>query len=237
MARLKITERIWLWIDERFDVADVMFPFLKKPVPRHAASPIYCLGGMAVLTFLIQAITGIFLGLYYVPTPDQAHDSIIYIMTVVPFGSIMRSLHHWSANLMIASVVLHLLRVFFTASYKNPRELNWMLGVLLLAFTVFFGFTGYILPWNQVSFWGSTIALQITATMPIIGPILAKILMGGDSIGGPTLLRLYILHVMVLPLVLTLSMLLHFVIIRLQGISGPVYKPFDENSDQKIKGL
>lgn len=214
--------RVGDWLDERFDVRIPLEAFLKKPVPKHAIRWYFCLGGITFALFVIQGATGILLSLYYKPTPEGAYDSILFIMNNVRFGWLIRSIHSWSATLMIAACVAHMLRVFFTGSYKKPRELNWVAGVLLLLLTLAFGFTGYLLPWDQKALWGSTVGSEILGVVPLIGNSLLGLLRSGPDITGLTLTRFYGLHMLVLPVLTFLFLGVHFIIIRRQGISGPL---------------
>lgn len=214
--------RVGDWFDERFDVRVPLEAFLKKPVPKHAIKWYFCLGGITFALFLIQGVTGILLSLYYRPTPEGAYESILFIMNNVRFGWLIRSIHSWAATLMIAFCVAHMLRVFITGSYKKPRELNWVAGVFLLLLTLAFGFTGYLLPWDQKALWGSTVGSEILGIVPFIGGWLLGLLRGGLEITGLTLTRFYGIHMLVLPLLTFLFLGAHFIIIRRQGISGPL---------------
>jgi cytochrome b6 len=214
--------RVGDWFDERFDVRIPLEAFLKKPVPKHAIRWYFCLGGITFALFLIQGVTGILLSLYYRPTPGEAYESILFIMNNVRFGWLIRSIHSWSATLMIAFCLAHMLRVFFTGSYKNPRELNWVAGTVLLLLTLAFGFTGYLLPWDQKALWGSTVGSEILGIIPGIGGWLLGLLRGGIEITGLTLTRFYGIHMLVLPVLVFIFLAIHFVIIRRQGISGPL---------------
>ncbi len=219
-----VVDSVWAWVEVRFKLSreEDVRPLLKKPVPRHATNPIYCLGGISFLSFLLLVGSGILLARYYIPTPEKAYDTVRFIMLEVPMGSLIRSIHHWSANIMVAAIVLHMLRVFFTGSYKNPRELNWIIGMLLLFTTLVAGFSGYLLPWDQLSFWATTVGLQIPAVIPVIGPAMLKVFIGGGEVTGETLSRFYFLHIFMMPLTLLTLMGLHFLIVRRQGISGPL---------------
>ena len=214
--------RVGDWFDERFDVRIPLEAFLKKPVPKHAIRWYFCLGGITFALFLIQGVTGILLSLYYRPTPGEAYESILFIMNNVRFGWLIRSIHSWSSTLMIAFCVAHMLRVFITGSYKKPRELNWVAGMVLLLLTLAFGFTGYLLPWDQKALWGSTIGSEILGIIPGIGAWLLGLLRGGLEITGLTLTRFYGIHMLVLPVLVVVFLAAHFVIIRRQGISGPL---------------
>ena len=214
--------RVGDWFDERFDVRIPLEAFLKKPVPKHAIRWYFCLGGITFALFLIQGVTGILLSLYYRPTPGEAYESILFIMNNVRFGWLIRSIHSWSSTLMIAFCVAHMLRVFITGSYKNPRELNWVAGMFLLLLTLAFGFTGYLLPWDQKALWGSTVGSEIVGIIPGIGSWLLGLLRGSMEITGLTLTRFYGIHMLVLPVLVIVFLAVHFVIIRRQGISGPL---------------
>jgi quinol-cytochrome oxidoreductase complex cytochrome b subunit len=210
------------WFDERFDIRIPLEAFLKKPVPKHAIKWYFCLGGITFALFLIQGVTGILLSLYYKPTTTEAYESILFIMNNVRFGWLIRSIHSWSSTLMIAFCVAHMMRVLITGSYKNPRELNWVAGVVLLLLTLAFGFTGYLLPWDQKALWGSTVGSEILGIIPGIGAWLLGLLRGGMEITGLTLTRFYGIHMLVLPVLAFIFLGVHFIIIRRQGISGPL---------------
>lgn len=187
--------------------------------------PFYCLGGIALLSFVICGITGMVLALYYVPStegsPSAAYGSIEHIMEEVSFGYMFRAIHHWSANIMIAAVVLHMLRVYFTGAYRNPRELNWVAGVFLLGLTLFYGYSGYLLPWNQLSYWAGTIGLEMCRTVPLMGDWFAELIFGGISLGAATLTRMYFVHVLFLPIATITLMVVHLLAVYIQGLAEP----------------
>jgi len=191
-----------------------------RVVPKHATNYIYCFGGIAFVLFVILAATGIMLAIYYQPTPDKAYQSVLDITTNVKFGWLIRSIHRWAAGAMVLLVFAHMLRVFFTGAYKAPRELNWLTGVLLLVLTLGFGFTGYLLPWDQKAYWATKVGTDIAGSVPLVGHFLLVSLRGGDQISAATLGRFYDLHVMVLPAVILILLLGHFWMIRRHGISG-----------------
>jgi len=191
-------------------------------VPLFATRWYYCLGGITFALFAIQGITGIMLAAYYQPTPEGAYSSIQYIENEVRFGSSIRAIHHWAANGMVVMVVAHMLRVFITGAYKPPRELNWVNGIFLLVLTLAFGFTGYLLPWDQTAFWASTVGTEIAGAEPIIGNLALVFLRGGWDIAAVTLTRFYALHIMVLPAAILLFLVGHFLMIRRQGIARPL---------------
>ncbi len=189
--------------------------------------PFYYLGGIIVVCAITLAITGSLLSVYYVPSavggpgePTPAYESLRYIMTKVPFGYILRGVHHWAANLMIAAVALHMVRVFFTSGYVRPRELNWILGIGLFGLTLLFGFSGYVLPWDQLSYWAGTVGLEITKSIPFVGEMLASIGFGG-SLSAETVSKMYGFHVALLPMAGASLVLIHLIIIWIQGMAEP----------------
>ena len=208
------------WWVKRFGLSSVMEDQFNRVVPRHATNYIYCFGGIALVLFIILAITGIMLAIYYQPTPDKAYQSILDITQRVQFGWWIRSIHRWAAGGMVLLVFAHMLRVFFTGAYKAPRELNWLTGVLLLVLTLGFGFTGYLLPWDQKAYWATKVGTDIAGSVPFIGHFLLVSLRGGDQISAATLGRFYDLHVLVLPAIIVVLLLGHFWMIRRHGISG-----------------
>ncbi len=218
---MALSDKLSKWLDDRFKLRELLYPIVKHPAPEYAVSnPLYCLGGTAFLCFLILVTTGIFLAMYYKPTPLEAYKSVEHIMLAVPMGSLVRSVHHWSANMMIAAVMLHMIRVYFMAAYKKPRELNWVVGISLLLITTTFGFSGYLLPWDQLAFWATKIGTGIAGSIPIAGVYISLILVGGNDIGAETLTRFYAIHVMILPIAIAVLLMLHFLMVRIQGISG-----------------
>jgi len=190
-----------------------------EPVPYHLKKWWFCLGGTVLYLFVVQVITGIALTFYYVPSTEQAFESVVFITQEVRFGWFIRSLHKWSANCMIVAVFLHILRVYFTGAYRRPRQLNWCIGLLLLGVTLTFGFTGYSLVYEQLSFWGATVACNLAEAVPLIGPTLGYFLRGGPEIGPNTLTRFYVLHIAFLPTVSLILLGLHILLIRLHGVT------------------
>lgn len=208
-------------LDRRLDLKEALEALLKKPVPKHV-NFFFCFGGITFLCFVMQVVTGILLLFYYKPTPADAYASVIHITNAVPFGWLIRSIHFWAANFMIAFVFLHMIRVFVSKAYQEPRDFNWVIGVMLLCVTLGFGFTGYLLPWTQLSYWATTVGTEIPGAIPIIGPHIRLILRGGIDVSGETLIRFFALHVVVLPAVAVIFLMLHFLIIKRQGISEPL---------------
>ena len=218
-----IGERLAEPFDERLDLRNrIKTRVFAKPVPLHSRTIWYCFGGLTFIVAVLQGLTGLFLTLYYAPTPERAYSSVFYISNYVQYGWLIRSIHAWGAQLMVIFIIIHIIRVFVTASYKHPRELNWVAGVVLFVVTMAFGLTGYLLPWDQKAYWGSTIFVQLMGQVPIAGAWMAHLVMGGDSLGGPTLTRFYSAHIMLLPAVLIGLLFVHFWMVRKQGISGPL---------------
>ncbi|MCI0521269.1 MAG: cytochrome b N-terminal domain-containing protein [Chloroflexi bacterium] len=217
-----LTTRAFDWFDQRYEVRDPLSKVLNKPVPKYALRWWYCLGGITAFLFLVQGFTGILLAFYYRPTPEAAYASIQFIESQVQFGAAIRAIHHWAANGMILMCTAHMLRVLISGAYKPPREMNWMSGVLLLVLTLAFGFTGYLLPWDQRAFWATTVGSEIAAAIPVIGnPALVFLRVGWD-VGALTLSRFYGLHVLVVPLITVAFLVAHFLMVRRQGIARPL---------------
>ncbi len=191
---------------------------LYKRLPPHTGWA-HVFGSLAALTFLSQFVTGILLLLYYRPTLKEAHESIQYITGEVPFGWLIRQLHAWGATLMMIAVILHMTRTYFMASFKKPRELTWVLGVFLFLATMTFGFTGYLLPWNQLSYWATTIGTEVVGAVPFMGEQLKEVLLGGKTIGQETLSRFFLVHVTLLPWLMVALVGLHIVLMRVHNLA------------------
>ncbi len=220
MATVEIPQgRVGGWLEERLRARSLFDALLHVRIPASAAT--YFLGGTTLFLFGVQVVTGTLLALYYKPTPDTAYDSVKTITSVVDFGWLIRSIHHWGANLMIVSLVLHLLRIFAQAAYKYPRELIWMVGVGLLGVTIGFGFTGYLLPWDQRAFWATTVGTEIAGSVPLVGDALLNLLRGGQDVTDATLARFFGMHVLVLPLLLGGLVLVHLTIVHQLGLASP----------------
>jgi quinol-cytochrome oxidoreductase complex cytochrome b subunit len=211
--------RIGDFFEERLRIRPLLAALLHVRIPIEARP--YYLGGITLFLFAVQVVTGTLLSLYYQPTPEAAYDSVKYITSSVEFGWLIRSVHHWGANLMIICVVLHLLRVFLHGAYKYPRELTWILGAGLLALTIGFGFTGYLLPWDQRAFWATTVGTEIAGGVPVIGEALLALLRGGAEVTAATLSRFFGMHVLVLPLGLGALLLAHLTIVHQLGLANP----------------
>jgi len=192
---------------------------MDKPVPAWI-NYFYCFGGVTFTLFLVQVLTGLLLSVFYSPSETEAYQSIQRLSRTVPLGNLLRSTHHWAANLMVVMVILHMFRVFVTGSYKNPRELNWVAGALLFVMTMSFGFTGYLLPWDQKAYWATVVGTNMLGSVPFIGAGLAALVRGGAEVSGQTLLRFYSMHVLWFPVLTAVFLWVHFHILRRLGISG-----------------
>jgi len=206
----------------------------KKEVPLHKHTFWYYLGGTTLFLIFVQIATGILLLVYYRPTAEGAFESVKFIMTKVEFGWLIRSVHVWSANFAIFSAFVHLLSAFFLRAYRKPRELTWVTGCFLFFILLGFGFTGYLLPWNTLSFFATKVGTEITAKVPLIGGLLSKILRGGEEIGDATLARFFSVHVAVLPLLLFFILGIHLAMIQIQGMSWPPAMP-EEKKNRSLR--
>src|SRR2546422_1887010 len=212
--------RLYAWLDSRLKLEPVKETLLDEPIPG-GASWIYVFGSATLCVFLLQAITGMFLAVYYAPTPDHAYDSIRYIETQVLFGPFVRGLHHWCASAMVVAIGLHMLKVFLYGAYKPPRELMWMVGVLLLLLTMGFAFTGYLLPWDQNAYWATQVGINMVGSVPFVGTFLVRVMRGGDTLGALTLSRVFAVHILFLPAAIMVLIALHMFILRRVGPAGP----------------
>ena len=205
-------------LDERTAWRQVWKTIFLRKVPK--VNWWYTLGSASLVVALNQAITGILLTIYYVPTPDHAYDSVQYITTQIPLGWLVRGLHHWGASALVVLVVLHMIRVILYGAYKYPREVTWFTGVLLLLIVIGFGFTGYLLPWDQKAYWATTVGTRITEITPFIGDYLLRIVRGGSEISAVTLVRFFGTHIWVLPAALLFLLGMHLYLVIRNGISA-----------------
>jgi len=210
--------RIGIWIDERAGWRSVWGAIFLRKIPK--VNWFYTLGSATLFTAMLQMITGILLTIYYVPTPDQAYESVQYITTQLPMGWLIRGLHHWGASAMVILSVLHMLRVIFYGAYKFPREITWFTGVILLIVVIGFGFTGYLLPWDQKAFWATTVGTRIAGVAPLVGDTILKVMRGGEELSAITLVRFFGVHVWVLPITLLILMGIHLYLVIRNGISA-----------------
>ncbi len=209
------------WLEERAALGGLMEAIAGKSVPVHAGMIWYYFGGLTLFFLSVQVVTGILLLVYYRPTPGEAYESVQFIMTRVRFGWLIRSVHSWSANLMIFSAFLHMFSVAFLRSFRRPRELTWLSGAGLLGLALGFGFSGYLLPWNTISYFATKVATDLAASLPVAGPAVAELLVGGDTVGSATLSRFFALHVAVLPALALALLGAHLGLIQKHGISTP----------------
>jgi ubiquinol-cytochrome c reductase cytochrome b subunit len=210
--------KIFSWLDERLGLTTIYEVTLDRKVPK--VNWFFTLGSASLFLFVLQGVTGMLLTIYYVPSPDHAYDSIQYIMNGVAFGWLIRGIHHWGASLMVLVVFFHMLRTFYFAAYKYPRELTWLTGVILLLATLGMGFTGYLLPWNQKAYWATTLGTGIAGTVPFVGEFIMQVLRGGSTLSAVTLARFFSAHIWWLPAILGGVIGLHmYMVIRL-GISA-----------------
>lgn len=210
-----------VWLNERLDLDTIRAFLSHKRVPAHSGTVWYYLGGITLFLFSIQVVTGMLLLLYYRPSANEAFESVQFIMTRVHYGWLIRSIHSWSANLMVLSAVLHMFSTFFLRAYRKPRELTWLSGMLLLYLALAFGFSGYLLPWNKLSFFATKVGTQSAGAVPGLGPLLLKLLRGGDEVTSATLTRFFGFHVALLPGIATMLLLFHLALVQRWGISSP----------------
>ena len=219
------------WFSESFPVdPEALIKISSEPIPNHLKRWWWGLGGTPLFMFMIQVITGLMLIFYYVPDPEKAYQSIDYITHTARFGWLIRSIHRWASNIMIAALLLHMLRVFFTRTYRKPRELNWMFGVTLFLLTLMFGFTGYSLVYEQMSYWAMEVGTGIAGATPFIGGWLADFMRGGSEIGQNTLTRFFLFHIALIPTIMMIVIALHVYLIRAHGVSELQFP-----GDEKLK--
>lgn len=225
------------WLDARFHLGELIDYMSSKSVPRHSHTAFYYLGGLTLFFFIVQVITGILLLMYYRPGADSAYESVRFIVTEVSFGWLIRSMHSWSANLMVLSAFVHLFTVFFTRAYRKPRELTWLTGIGLLVLAMTFGFSGYLLPWNELAFFATRVGTGMAGAIPVVGKSLMTVLRGGDEVTSATIGRFFGLHVAILPAVTTALLALHLLFVQRQGMSEPVdwkEKPLEKKRFMKF---
>jgi len=218
---MALREIIMDWLDERIGIRDIIKEQLTEYLVPRKINYWYSLGGLALFIFAIQILTGIFLLIYYVPTPERAFSSIQHIMNDVPYGWFIRLVHAVGANMMVAVLMLHMISIIFMGSYKKPRELHWMSGFMLFLLTLGICLSGYLLPWSQLSYWATTVATNSPGSMPLVGEWMVRFARGGYVVGAPTLGRFFALHVAALPLAMVLLVGIHLFLLRRTGISEP----------------
>jgi quinol-cytochrome oxidoreductase complex cytochrome b subunit len=210
--------RVGDWLEERVGWRRVWEAIFLRKVPK--VNWAYTLGSAALFLAVNQVVTGILLTIYYVPTPDHAYDSVQYITGQVPAGWLIRGLHHWGASAMVVLVGLHMLRVILHGAYKFPREVTWFTGVFLLLVVIGFGFTGYLLPWDQKAFWATIVGTRIAGVTPLVGDWILRVMRGGEDLSAVTLARFFGVHVWVLPVALITLILIHLYLVIRIGISA-----------------
>lgn len=233
MAKGKFKNNIYSWVDERFNITPLIEFMRHKQVPVHRHSVWYYLGGVALFLFIIQVATGILLLLYYQPGVDSGYESVRFILTKVHFGWLIRSIHSWSANLFVFVIFVHMFSTFFTRAYQKPRELTWLSGFFLLALAMGFGFSGYLLPWDELAFFATKVGTDIAGAVPLIGEPIKVLLRGGEDVTGATLSRFYAFHVALLPAMFTIVLGLHLLFVQRQGMHAPEY--FEKLPEEKKK--
>jgi cytochrome b6 len=213
--------RLRAWLDHRVGLSGLRHVVEDKAVPVHRHGAWYYFGGMTLFFFLVQVSTGILLMLYYRPSSEEAYESVQFLVTQVPFGWLVRSIHSWSANLMIAAAFVHLFSVLFLKAYRPPRELTWLSGFALFALALGFGFSGYLLPWNKLAYFATRVGTDIASALPIVGSAMVRFLRGGDHVTGGTLSRFYGWHVAILPALAASFLALHLLLVQRHGMSVP----------------
>jgi menaquinol-cytochrome c reductase cytochrome b subunit len=220
------------WVDERTGVTNVVTAMLYRKVPK-GTNWFYTLGSATLFAFTIQAITGVFLAMYYTPSATEAYESARYLTNEVFLGEFVRGMHRWGATVMIVVIFLHMARTFFFGAYKYPRELNWVIGVALLILTMVMGLTGYLLPFDQRSYWATIVAMNITASGPLVGPYLADFLRAGAEFGSTTLPRFYAVHMLLVPGLIIGLIGAHLYLVVKLGTTAPPWV----RADTKPKSL
>lgn len=211
------------WLDDRTGWSGPLRTIFRYPVPEHAHhNPLFAMGSVLMVLFLVQAATGTLLALYYDPSPEGAYGSVDHMQFALPFGWLVRGVHHWAASAMVIVVVLHLLRTYLYGAYKKPRELTWLVGVALFLVTVAFGFTGYLLPWDQKGYWATRVGTEIAGSVPLIGDALRGLMRGGDEMGIATLTRFYAVHMLLLPGAFMALVFAHLALMRRHGLAPPL---------------
>ncbi len=215
-------DKIYSWIDKRYKIEQLLYFSKEKSVPVHHGTMWYYFGGITLFLFIVQVMTGLFLLFYYRPGADSSFESVKFIITQVKFGWLLRGIHSWSANLMVLAAMIHMFSVFFHRSYRGPREMTWVTGVGMLFLLMAFGFSGYLLPWNELAFFATKVGTDSARQVPLIGDFLLKLMRGGSDVTGATLSRFFGLHVSVLPPIFSFMLGLHLFFVQIQGMSEPM---------------
>lgn len=217
-----LAKKAYGYIDDRLKIDTLVEYMSHKVVPRHSESIWYFFGGMTLFFFIVQVLTGILLLMYYRPGAESAYESVKFIITDVSFGWLIRALHSWSANLMILAAFIHMFSVYFTHAYRRPREMTWISGVFLLGLSLTFGFSGYLLPWNELSYFATRVGTGMAGAIPVVGDFLLELLRGGENVTGATIGRFFGMHVAMLPGIFVVFLTLHLFFIQRQGMSEPL---------------
>lgn len=223
---------IWTWVDERLGLSEMIAFAQHKMVPVHRHSFWYYWGGISLFLFLVQCITGVLLLVYYRPGPD-AFESVRQITNEINFGWYIRSIHSWAANLMVAAVFIHMFSAFFMKAYRAPREFGWWSGIILLLLTTVFGFSGYLLPMNELAYFATKVGLEIPTSMPLIGPIIADIVRAGPEVTAFTVQRFFALHVVILPAMFIPLLMFHLWLVQKHGNAVPPSEALKPKNQQK----
>jgi quinol-cytochrome oxidoreductase complex cytochrome b subunit len=213
-----MTTQFGNWLDERVGWRKIWEGIFLRKIPK--TNWLYTLGSATLFTGVLQIVTGVLLTIYYVPTPDHAYDSVQYISTQIPAGWLIRGLHHWGASAMVVLTVLHMLRIILYGAYKYPREMTWFTGVGLLLVVLGFGFTGYLLPWDQKAYWATIVGTRIAGVAPFAGDWILRVMRGGEELSAITLARFFGTHVWILPAILLLFLLVHLYLVIRLGITA-----------------
>ncbi len=214
-------ERLFNWLDERFHLTPLIEFSRHKMVPVHRHTIWYYMGGVSLFLFIVQLFTGILLLFYYQPGEESAYESVRFIMNKVPFGWLFRSIHSWGANLFIFFIFLHMFSTYFTRAFAKPRELTWVTGFALLALAMGFGFSGYLLPWNELAFFATKVGTDIAGVLPLVGDAIKELLRGGPDVTGATLTRFYAFHIALIPAIFTILLGVHLLFVQRQGMHEP----------------
>jgi cytochrome b6 len=231
--KLSYGQKFYGWIDSRFKISALVEYMSGKVVPQHSHSIFYYMGGISLFLFIVQVLSGILLLMYYRPGADSAYESVQFIISNVSFGWLIRSIHAWSANLMVFFVFLHMFTVYFTQAYRKPRELTWLSGMGLFSLVLLFGFSGYLLPWNELSFFATRVGSGMAGAVPVIGKQLLIVMRGGEEVTGATIGRFFGLHVAILPGLFTVLLSAHLIFIQRQGMSEPLDWANKNQEDKK----
>ena len=222
MSDKNLSSKMFDYVDSRFKISALVEYMGTKVVPTHSHSIFYYMGGISLFLFIVQVISGILLLMYYRPGADSAYESVQFIISTVSFGWLVRAVHSWSANFMVFFVFLHMFTVYFTQAYRKPRELTWLSGMGLFGLTLLFGFSGYLLPWNELAFYATRVGTGMAGAVPVIGKDLLIIMRGGEEVTGATIGRFFGLHVAILPGLFTLLLSGHLIMVQRQGMSEPI---------------